>query len=258
MCIPHKNGKTDWSSGFATHNAILDETPYEPEVLILGTFNPDTPNANFSDFFYGRNYFWPAFTNLFVHNRPVLVERRIAPNAKLAPVVLQPRLEEIFELCSKLKLCFADLISEVLHKGNPHYQVLANDNVLFNDKEYNLIQDGKAGGILGLDQLDSVSQVRWNTQNIIDFLVQKPSIKAIYFTRKPSGIWGREFAVIQNTHRAMECLVTNIFTPSGQGLRGKPRMNSLLKHWVSNTAPGFGRLDNKWLVANNVTINHFQ
>jgi hypothetical protein len=50
---------------------------------------------------------------------------------------------------------------------------------------------------------------------------------------------------------------TNIYTPSGNGLKGSPRMNSLINHWVNNNAPNFGKLDNDWLVNNNVELNNF-
>ncbi len=53
MSIQHKFYQTSFGNGFETHNAILDITPYKPEVMIVGTFNPDTPNANYADFFYG-------------------------------------------------------------------------------------------------------------------------------------------------------------------------------------------------------------
>ena len=68
MSIKHKFYQTSFGNGFETHNAILDITPYKPELMIVGTFNPDTPNTNYADFFYGRNFFWTAFKNLFNHN----------------------------------------------------------------------------------------------------------------------------------------------------------------------------------------------
>ena len=62
--IKHKFIETKFNEEFQTHNGVLDKTPYKPEVMIIGTFNPNTPNSNFADFFYGRNYFWPALKNL--------------------------------------------------------------------------------------------------------------------------------------------------------------------------------------------------
>jgi len=51
MPVNHRFLEHDFGNGFQTHNAILDKTPYEPEVLFVGTFNPDVP-TNPSDFFY--------------------------------------------------------------------------------------------------------------------------------------------------------------------------------------------------------------
>ena len=256
MPILHKFYETNWGNGFATHNAILDIIPYEPEVMFIGTFNPDTPNANFADFFYGRNYFWTAFKNLFVHNDVILANRRMPPNG-VPPAVLNPTINEIFDLCIKLKLAFADLISEVLHHNNPQYHLMPNGNVIFNDNEYNLIQDGQNGIIGGLAQLNAFGQVNWNTQNIINYLCDNPQIKTIYFTRRPNGIWAAPWNLIIN-HKCMNGrLITNIFTPSCAGVPVNHSMVRLLKHWVHNTNLNFGRLDNNWLANNGVNINNF-
>ncbi|GAA4059554.1 hypothetical protein [Flavobacterium chungnamense] len=256
MSIQHKFYQTNFGNGFETHNAILDITPYTPEVMIVGTFNPNTPNANFADFFYGRNYFWTGFKNLFLHNGVLLENSRMPPNGN-PPAILNPTLPEIFNLCTKLKLTFSDLVLEVLHKNNPNYHLLNNDNVIFNGLEYNLIQDGQNNDVGGLQQLNLVGQVNWNTKNIIKYLCENPQIKTIYFTRQPTGIWAAQWNLIINHECIAGRLTTNIFTPSGQGLRGTPRMNALLKHWVHNRNPNFGWLDNNWLTANGVNLINF-
>ena len=97
MPIQHKFFQKNFGNGFETNNAILDITPYNPEVMIIGTFNPEAPNANFADFFYGRNFFWTAFKNLFIHNNVVIPFRRMPPNG-IPPAILNPTLQEIFEL----------------------------------------------------------------------------------------------------------------------------------------------------------------
>lgn len=267
MAIPHRDIQRDWNNGFTTRNAILHQTLYEPEVLFIGTFNPGTDNANFSDFFYGRNYLWTGFKNYFVHNKVQLDTRRMPTNGRQENLLTDPTLSEIFELCTKLKLCFTDLILEVLHKSNPHYTILENDNVIFSGNEYNLIQDGKSSKklndgskrtVLGLEQLDTINQVHWNTGNIISFLEQTPTIKTIYFTRKPTGVWGRELSKI-NYHSCMQGRrLTNIYTPSGQSLKGKPRMNALLRHWIFNKDENFGTLNNDWLTRHGVTLQNFK
>ncbi len=256
MAIPHKFKNTHWGNGFATNNAILDVTPYEPEVLILGTFNPDTPNANHADFFYGRNLFWPAFKNLFIHNGVEIGQRRM-PSHGAPHAVLNPTLEDIFELCMKLKLTFADLVSEVLHEENLNYELLQNDNILLDGNEYNLIQDGQNNNIGGLAQLDVQNLVNWNTMNIVNFLVSKPTIKYIYLTRRPTGVWAAQWNQLANNPILTDRYFTNIFTPSGAGAPVHRNMNNLLAHWLHNQQPNFGHLDNNWLINQNVTINNF-
>ncbi len=256
MSIQHKFHQTNFGNGFETHNAILDITPYKPEVMIVGTFNPDTPNANYADFFYGRNFFWTAFKNLFNHNAVVIPNRRMPPNG-IPPAILNPTLQEIFDLCIKLKLTFSDLILEVLHSNNPHYQLLQNDNVIFNGVEYNLIQDRQNGIVGGLQQLNVIGQVNWNTQNIINYLCNNPQIKTIYFTRRPTGIWASQWNLIVNHNCMAGRITTNIFTPSGAGAPVNRSMIRLLNHWVHNNNTNFGQLDNNWLTNNDVNTNNF-
>jgi len=256
MAINHIFLNTPFGNGFHTHNAILDITPYKPEVMFIGTFNPKTPNANFADFFYGRNYFWTGFKNLFIYNAPVIPGRRMPPNG-VPPPILNPTLEEILELCKTLKLTFADLIKCVLNNGNPPYHFLPNDNIIYNGNEYNLIQDGQRGAIRGLAQLDRVLQVSWNTQNIIKYLCENPQIHTIYLTRRPTGIWGREWRLILNSPCMKGRRLTNIFTPSAAGSPVNHSMIRLLHHWVHNINPNFGKLESTWLVNNGVNPNNF-
>lgn len=230
MPISHKFKTCNWGNGFATNSAILDSTPYEPEVLFLGTFNPDTPNANHADFFYGRNFFWPALKNLFIHNHVVVDHRRMRTIGN-PPAILNPTLHEIFELCKQLKLSFADLVSDVLHVGNPNYQLQQNDNVIVAGNEYNLIQDGQNKEIGGLEQLDIIGQVNWNNDSIIAYLKNHPTIRTVYFTRGPRGIWLRKWNLIKNDPLLSRVQFINIYTPSGRRLKN-PQMNNLLFKWT--------------------------
>lgn len=257
MSIQHKFFNTNFGGGLQTNSAILDTTPYLPEVMIVGTFNPNGPNANFADFFYGRNFFWPAFKNLFFHNAIVSTNRRMPPNGN-PQAILDPSIQEIINYCINLKLTFADLVVEVLHNGNPFYQVLQNDNVIFNGTEYNLIQDGLKGGIGGLQQLNAIGQVNWNTQSIIDYLSENPQIETIYFTRRPTGIWATEWNLIINHPSVQGRYATNLFTPSAAGAPVHRSMIRLLNHWIHNNNPNFGTLDHLWLAQHGVTPNNFR
>lgn len=244
MPILHKFYQANFANGFETHNAILDVTPYKPEVMFIGTFNPSIPGNN-ADFFYGRNYFWSGFKNLFVNNTPLILTRRDAA------IPFNPTLLEIFELCQRLKLTFADLIQGVLNKDNPTYNLLSGNRVNFGGDSISLIEDN------GLMLLDGMGQVSWNTQNIIKYLCEHPEIKTIYFTRRPTGIWAAHWSLIVNNPCMKGRNLTNIYTPSGLALRGVPRMVALLHHWVHNMNPNFGRLDNTWLINNGVNLGNF-
>lgn len=254
--IKHKFYQTDFRNEFQTNNAILDITPYKPEVMIIGTFNPDTPNANFADFFYGRNFFWPAFINMFVMNNVVLHNRRMPPNG-IPQAILNPTLLQIFDLCNDLKLSFSDLVLEVVHSNNQIYNLLHNDNIIFNNQEYNLIQDGRKGNVNGLEQLNQLGQVHWNTQNIIKYLCENPQIKSIYFTRRPTGVWAYQWNIIVNDKCMKGRLTTNIFTPSAAGSPVNRSITRLLNNWVHNENPNFGSLDNNWLINNGVNLENF-
>jgi len=256
MTIKHKFIKTELGDGYATNNAILNITPYEPEVMFIGTFNPDTPNANFADFFYGRNFFWTAMKNLIISKKLVLKNRRMPQNGK-PPETLDPTLKEIFEICSILKLTFSDLVLEVLHNGNPSYQLLKNDNVIYDEFEFNLIQDGQKQNIGGLQQLNNLEQINWNTQNIIKYLSENPKIKSIYFTRRPTGIWANQWNQIIGHECMKGRLLTNIFTPSGQGKPVFHSMSRLLNHWINNSNINFGNLDNNWLKSHGVNCKNY-
>lgn len=189
MAIQHKFQEHNWENGFWTENSVLKTQLYKPEVLIIGTFNPNTPNDNHADFFYGRNWFWSAFKNLFLENSVIHFGRRMPSNG--APTYpLNPTLEEIFTICKNGKLSFADLINGVFPSTN-EYLIKSNDNIVFNNNEYNLINDNEREGKLGLAELDAINQVDWNVQNIIDYLCENPEIKHIYFTRRPTNIWAQ-------------------------------------------------------------------
>ena len=253
--IKHKFYQTNFGNGYVTHNAILDVTPYKPEVMIIGTFNPNTPNSNFADFFYGRNYFWPALENLS-ENKIILTRSRM-PKRGIVKDQLNPTIDEILILCEKLKLTFADLISEVLHYDNPEYHLLDNDNVSYNGKIYNLIQDARKEQVEGLEELEKSNQVNWNTKNIIEFLNKNPQIKTIYFTRQPTKIWKKHWGNLAKEQNLHERIYTNIFTPSCQGVPVSHSVERLLSHWLHNENDKFGKFNHDWLKACGVNPNNF-
>jgi hypothetical protein len=170
---------------------------------------------------------------------------------------VNPSLDEIKMLCVYLKLTFSDLIAEVLHKSEGNYQMLNNDNVSFQEKIFNLIQDSKKGQIEGLNQLDKLGQVRSNTDNIIEYLLSNPQIKTIYFTRKPTDVWKMYWNTIVLDERLRDRKFTNLFTPSGQGIQVSNSINRLIQNWLHNERENFGKLDREWLIKSQVDIQNF-
>ena len=172
----------NWDDSFNTENGILkNKNLHKPEVLFLGTFNPAL-RTNPADFFYGRNFFWPGFKNLFNYNQIIIHTERLDNNP------YNPTLIEIFDLCNKLSLTFCDLISSIFNHTDNNTLILRREKeyIQFNNIEYNPIKDGD------LEQLDRIGKVKWNTQEIIKYLKQTPSIKKIYFTRSISGHWATQ------------------------------------------------------------------
>jgi hypothetical protein len=254
MAIEHKFLNHDWKNGFWTENAILKTDKYLPEVLFIGTNNPKTPNANFADFFYGRNYFWTGFKNLVNGNFNIQGTRM--PRRGRPSLILNPTIDEIFNFCEQFKMSFADLNSKVL-LDHEKIDFLNNDNVILNNIEYNLINDGVRKGIHGLAQLDIIGEVEWNTDNIIKFINDNSSIKYVYLTRKPTGIWGVKFNEIINKTTNQNICFSNIFTPSGQGAPVLNSINRLINHWLFNNNPNFGILNHNWLQNSGAQINNF-
>lgn len=254
MPVPHKFLDDNWNNGFRTENAILKTELYKPNVLILGTYNPATPNANFADFFYGRNWFWTAFKNLANGNFDM--QNRRMPSNGIPQFPLNPTIDEIFNLCILFKFSFADLISNVLVNQN-EINFLPNDNVIINGNEYNLILDNANNGINGLAELNQIGEVEWNTENIIKHLCENPQIEEIYFTRQPTGIWLNQLNLIKNSPCAKNRNYRVIYTPSASNLHGVPRMNALINHWLFNNTPNYNTLNHDWLINCGVNINNF-
>jgi len=256
---PPSNQEIPWPHGFATTSAILSTTPYEPEVIIIGSFNHGWP-WNDADFFYGRGmYMWTVMANMFLHNANIQVDRRNPP-----PLNNTPSLNEIFTICKKGKLCFADIILGI--NANIPFEVdNLNHEVMVNNGDFIWRNHGDAAlNIMGnLGYLDN------NVQNIINFINNTPSIKHIYFTFATGGPWivGLKDTIIDAFPNLQ---AGSIYTPTGMRLPnyyGYPfRPFSLAHHWIWNN---FGHpilpvnnnnyihLDHEWLIRNGVNPNNF-
>ena len=241
--IKHKFKEKDFGQGFITRNAILETTPYKPEVLFLGTFNPDTDEvSNKADFFYGRNWFWPALFNLFEFKSLKYIKQRKFHTP------LEPTLKQILEFSSKHKLTFADLIQEIEISKETKYKIVKN-KVFIEDESFDLINDGD------LSKLNNHGQVVWSTENVITYLRQNETIKSVYLTRKPCEPFLTEWKKIMEYDFNRKINFYKIFTPSGQGLKGSPRISSLIKHWAMTNDTNYDRIDNDWLQIAKIDYN---
>lgn len=250
--IKHKFKEKDFGQEFSTRNGILENKLYEPEILFLGTFNPAL-DSNPADFFYGRNYFWTAFKNLFIHNEIILHSER------LENCPYNPTIDEILKLCFTLKITFADLISEIYDEKNQLVIITkgGKEYVEYNSILFNPIKDGD------LEKLDNIKKIKWNMKNIIDYLIQHPTITKIYFTRIQNGSWKREIDKIKQCLPYIE--IISIYTPSAQGgalhkqteIYEVGKMIPLLKHWINNNGINNGCLDRIWIISKGVKLENF-
>jgi hypothetical protein len=269
MAVEHKFKNKTWKINdeeFSTENAILSKVPYNPKILILGTFNP-TQDGNNTCFFYGRNYFWPAMFNLFVYKKYKSLDRS---DSKKAPKI---QTEKILEFCKNHQIVFADLISEILHHGNNCHQWEKSTGrgrptikLKYNNSFYNLIQDtdkAKNGvNIKGLNSLETEKQINWNTQRIIQYIIQNEEINTVYITCNPSGYFKLKWKEIKEFNYNRSLNFRRIFTPSGQGSRKDiKKMNYILKHWLGkyNFNNNYEGLDLDWIKEKltNEEINSF-
>lgn len=254
MAIQHKfQNYNDWNNGFWTENSILKTEHYSPEVLFVGTFNHGW-SFNPSDFFYGRNmYMWPIMSNLFLHNDNVIDTVRNFNNDI-------PTLNEIFEICKKGKISFADIVKGT-KKGIP---IVENNKCVTVNNEYHWY-DYKD------NRLNFMGRKKWlddNTQEIIKFINSTPSLKYVYFTFKTGGSWIiSKKEIISENINISSC---SIYTPTGQRLENLQipfnlRIKSLTHCWVWNNLQhhieinkdGYGNLNHEWLIRNGVNPNNF-
>ncbi|WP_100629844.1 hypothetical protein [Algoriphagus formosus] len=267
MPFLHKYQQHNFGNGFETHHSILDIVPYEPEVIFIGTNNHGW-SWNQSDFYYGRDmYMWTILANLFIHGKNHLTKTRNANNNK-------PTKEEIFEICKKGKIVFADIVKGIKNEI-PAQEIKNEKHVLVNNQyrwggkkrkktDFGAYSDG---------HLDFMGKEGWlddNVEAIVQYLNQTPSIKHVYFTFK-SGEWLKiKLKEIQNEIRK-DVSSASIFTPTGNGFGlnlGAPfnkKPWSLTHCWVWNSLehqipinrPGYGHLDHDWLRSKGVNPENF-
>lgn len=244
----------NWDGHFFTENAILKNNGiYQPEIMFLGTFNPELQN-NPADFFYGRNFFWAAFKNLFIEGQINLKKERVSSGP------YNPPLYEIFQMCINLKLTFTDLIESIFDEQDDNQIIIkaTKEYITFGNNEFNPISDGH------LQKINTIRKVNWNTKNIISFLNHNKQLKTIFVTRQINSCWQKQIDLIREAKSDIQ--IVPIYTPSAQGgalhkqtgIYGNGKMTPLLRHWTQNDFGNYGNLNfNNWLINNGVNINNF-
>jgi hypothetical protein len=139
----------------------LGYVDYALEILIVGTFNPEWPMANYAQWFYGRtdaNYFWDVLPRMF-EGKSLLTS--------------EPTEWKAF--CKRNKIAITDLIKEVKYFDKStieHKAILAT----YGDAELLKYQE------------------HFEYNSIADLKTKYPSIKHIFFTRKLDSDWKKVWA----------------------------------------------------------------
>lgn len=256
MPFTHKYQEYDFLNGFQTHNSILDTVPYDPEVIFIGTYNHGW-SWNNSDFYYGRDMFmWTILANLFLHNRNLLIAPRNEDNNV-------PTFSQLFDICKKGKIVFADIVKGVSENIKACEQ--NNKTILVNNKyEWSTYKDIK------LDEMGSSGWLDDNVEAILEYIKNTKSLKHVYFTFK-TGKWLREKLndISNSVSENISCC--SIFTPTANGFRKilqapfNEKAWSLSHCWIWNgldhdipiNKPNYGHLDHKWLINKGVNPNNF-
>jgi hypothetical protein len=128
----------------------LDSLDFEPTTLIVGTFNPEWPEHNTAEWFYGRTdtcYFWDILPRLYGEQS-----------------LLNAHTTEWKQFCKDKKIALTDLISAI-------------DDAEQNNKAHNRMLGGFSDDAIeyNFDGFEFVS--------IAGLLKRNPSIQHVYLTR---------------------------------------------------------------------------
>ncbi|MCB0782548.1 MAG: hypothetical protein KDC03_23915 [Flavobacteriales bacterium] len=237
-----------WPNGLYTQDGIL-RLPDDvgPEVLILGTFNPEI-EGNHADFFHGRDYLWPALWDMLGRYESDRSGPRIGTNQKKWPPSkpLIPSLDEIAEIVVQMKIAFADLVG-CLFPHDLNYEVRSKNEVLWNGGSYDLIKDAD------LDKLAGLWQVQWNTRTIVEFIRANDSIEHVYFTREFNGRWADQLEEIRQELTRKGKKLTQIYSPAAGKKTVGSKRRTVIGNWLrGDREKGLGALDSDWLQRNGI------
>lgn len=257
MPFIHKYQQHNFENGFQTHNSILDTVTYDPEVIIIGSYNHGWTWNN-SDFYYGRGMnMWTAMANLFLHNSNHLIKQRTVNNNI-------PTKSQIFDICTTGKIVFADIVKGI----KDHIQTVEqpeNKSVLVNNQyTWKTYKDRP------LDYMADKGWIDDNVKAIVKYINETNTIKHIYFTFKSGAFLVDKLNEICNGIRPGVSYCC-IFTPTANGF-GKPLQSPFqkrvwglthcwvwngLNHEISINRSGYGHFDHEWLTRNGVDPNNF-
>lgn len=158
----------------------------KPITLIVGTFNPEWPEKNYAQWFYGRtenNFFWEVLPGLYN-----------TENLRDEPV------DRWKSFCKDNKIALTDLIAEIktADRNNAnHYDLIAS----YSDKN---IEENFAG------ENDLV------TVDIVRILQENKSIKYVFLTRgAQKQPWRSLWKPVKEFCKQNGIIVKELLTPSG-------------------------------------------
>lgn len=141
----------------------LERLDFEPETLIVGTFNPAWPEGNYAQWFYGRtsnNYFWDVLPRLY------------SPNLNLRKPDSGPNDWKLF--CREHKVAITDLIyciEDADPKNESHYKALKTYSDASISKHFQQLTFTDILGILR--RFPSIKYVYLTTQAKIELFNQR-------------------------------------------------------------------------------------
>ncbi len=161
----------------------LNNLDFIPTTLIIGSFNPEWPINNYSDWFYGRvknNYFWEILPRIYSYDN-----------------LRKKTLIDWISFCKINKIAITDLISCI------------NDADESNLNHVNLLtsfsDDSICKNFIDIDFVD-----------IINILERYKSIVNVYFTRKTDvSLIGQKISKLENHLDMKKIRYNELLTPSG-------------------------------------------
>ena len=197
----------------------LDNIGFEPEYLIIGTFNPEWPAENYANWFYGRtnnNYFWEIL--------PMMFEKDSLRHSDHL---------DWKNFCAENKIAITDLIlsiNDADQENQNHYSIISN------------FQDTKFTNEFEV----------FNMTDIIGILNNYPSIKKVFFTRNQGvELFDDRINLIRNYCTENNIYFSYLLTPSKNArfqMRGYEPTNPNLER----TLPNF--IYEKWLENWNIEL----